>query len=334
MRYLVIFLLIALACSKKLDPKRIIYAVDAGSTQGGRSFQGFYYQPDRGYSDNTKVADYHTNAEAAAATIKYTREGGIYLTERHADDTFYYDIPVSQNGKYVVISKLCENWHRQSRQRVFNIDIGKCHGETGIDVFDRVGRFAAYDSYVEVELRNNGVYVDGQYCADAYHNGKIRVYYTKIGIDNPMVDAVLLFQGDLSETDYSDQDRIRKEWDQLMKNESRRKEEERIRKEEARLKRRERVKPRNDEYEDFGDDYEDGDFNFTASRSLGDYISDYLGLGLVLLIGAAIVYFLAGKGESGPISFEPASSQRESAATGDKAKKEKQDKTQKKSKAN
>ena len=76
--------------------------------------------------------------------------------------------------------------------------MGKCHGETGIDVFDRVGRFAAYDSYIEFELKNNGIYIGGQYCADAYHNGRVRVSYTKIGIDNPMVDAILLFQGDLS----------------------------------------------------------------------------------------------------------------------------------------
>jgi len=331
MRYLVIFLLIALAFSKKLDPHRIIYAIDAGNSQGGRSAQGFTYRPDRGYSENTKVADYHTNPEAAAATIKYTREGDVYLTERHADETFYYDIPVSQNGKFVIISKLCENWHRASRQRVFNIDLGKCHGETGIDVFDRVGRFAAYDSYIEFELKNNGVYVDGQYCADAYHNGKVRVFYTKIGIDNPMVDAILLFQGDLSETDYNEQDKMRKDWDLSMKNEARRKEEERIRKEEARLKRRERVKPRNDEFEDFGDDFEDGDFKYTVTRSIGDYISDYLGLGLVLAVGAAIIYFLAGKGEAGSAAFEPRSPQKEEFVD-DKSKKEKKDKAQKKTK--
>jgi len=45
MRYLVIFLLIALAFSKKLDPHRIIYAIDAGNSQGGRSAQGFTYRP-------------------------------------------------------------------------------------------------------------------------------------------------------------------------------------------------------------------------------------------------------------------------------------------------
>ncbi len=66
------------------------------------------------------------------------------------------------------------------------------------------------------------------------------------------------------ETDYNEQDKLRKDWDMSMKNEARRKEEERIRKEEARLKRREKAKPRNDEYEDFGDDFEDGDFKYTG----------------------------------------------------------------------
>jgi len=42
-----------------------------------------------------------------------------------------------------------------------------------------------------------------------------------------------------------------------------------------------------------------------VTRSIGDYISDYLGLGLVLAVGAAIIYFLAGKGEAGSAAFEP-----------------------------
>ena len=71
--------------------------------------------------------------------------------------------------------------------------------EGGIDLYDKVGRFAAYDSYVEFEFKNNNIYVNGELCKDAYKVGnKLRVHYTKIGLDNPMIDAIVLFQGDLT----------------------------------------------------------------------------------------------------------------------------------------
>jgi len=87
---------------------------------------------------------------------------------------------------------------RAPRKRIFNVMLGNCVGEQGIDVFEKVGRFAAYDSYIEFELRNNNVFVKGELCKGAFINNKLRVFYTKIGVDNPMVDAIVLYEGGLS----------------------------------------------------------------------------------------------------------------------------------------
>jgi len=67
-----------------------------------------------------------------------------------------------------------------------------------------------------------------------------------------MIDAIVLFQGELAETDYAELATMRKDWDRTMKSEATKREEERARKDESRLKRREKTKTRNDEAEDLG----------------------------------------------------------------------------------
>jgi len=81
--------LIFLSQGKSLNFRKVVWAVDCGNGQGYRSAHGFQYQPDTGYSSNTKVADYNLNDEVSAATIKYTSDPAVYMTERHADESFF-----------------------------------------------------------------------------------------------------------------------------------------------------------------------------------------------------------------------------------------------------
>lgn len=281
-----------------MDANRIIWAVDCGSDRQLKSQAGILFQPDSGYSPNTKTADYSTNQEAASATVKYTSEPALFLTERHADETFYYDIPVSSSGFYVVISRMAEMWHREAKRRIFNINIGDCAGETGVDIYKNVGRFAVYDSYVEFQVKGGEVYVKGQKCDGAYRDKKVRVNFVKIGVDNPKVDAIMLFNGALADTDYAEQASLRKEWDRRFEEEARRKEDERIKKEEAKLKRREKVKVRNDDYEEMGEYVEEVDRSTIIKRSFADYVSDYFGLIILATVAFFIVYPLLGKSEN------------------------------------
>ncbi len=65
------------------------------------------FEQDTGYSGG-KIADYTLNQEASGATLKYTRDQPIYMTERHDDYTFDYKIPVNAPGTYVLILKFSE----------------------------------------------------------------------------------------------------------------------------------------------------------------------------------------------------------------------------------
>jgi len=74
------------------------------------------------------------------------------MTERHADESFWYEIPVNSPGKYVLILKFSELYFKASRKRVFNIKFGNTRVVEEVDVYSKVGKNAAYDEYIEFEL--------------------------------------------------------------------------------------------------------------------------------------------------------------------------------------
>lgn len=76
-----------------LIPSKVIQAVDSGSLTSSKSNLGFLYQKDEGFS-TSRVADYSNNQDLAHIQLKYTFDPNIYMTERHHDDSFSYDITI------------------------------------------------------------------------------------------------------------------------------------------------------------------------------------------------------------------------------------------------
>jgi len=136
---------------------------------------------------------------------------------------FSYDVPITQPGKYVIILKFTELYFKQARKRVFNIKFGDSKVGNEIDIYAEVGKIAAFDEYIEFEYKDGQIYYENRVCPSAFRNGKLRVVFEKIGMDNPKVDVIVLFQGDLSETDYSDIPQMRTEWDRRVEEENRKK---------------------------------------------------------------------------------------------------------------
>lgn len=248
------------------------------------------------------------------------------MTERHADDTFYYDIPLKSPGKYVLISNFAEMWFADRGKRVFDIRMGDCVGQSQVDIFSEVGKYAAYDSYVEFTMQGDSVFINGKACNGAIQNGKLRVHYTKIGIDNPKVDGIILYKGGLEETDFAEIPQMRRDWERKQIDERRKKEEERMKKEESQIKRKEKKKIRNDDYDDYAEDYEDIENMATGSKSILGYLQDYLGLVVVGVVGYFLINFLAGKSEQDPELFleerSPSPSKGDHSHEGGKSKKE------------
>lgn len=43
------------------------------------------------------------------------------MTERHSDESFYYKLPIYDEGKYTLILKFCELYFKEKNKRKMNI---------------------------------------------------------------------------------------------------------------------------------------------------------------------------------------------------------------------
>lgn len=86
------------------------------------------------------------------------------------------------------------------KKRIFKITVGDCVLNDKVDVLALAGgRLKALNLYFPIKLSNNDVYYKGQKCYGGYSTAtkSIGVTFVSIGTDNPMVSAVILFQGTL-----------------------------------------------------------------------------------------------------------------------------------------
>lgn len=61
------------------------------------------------------------------------------------------------------------------------------------------GRLTALNLYFPVKIQGNDVYFNGQKCHDGYSaaSKSLAVSFVPLGVDNPMVSAIVLFRGTL-----------------------------------------------------------------------------------------------------------------------------------------
>jgi len=120
-----------------------VLAIDCGAEQSKFAVDSYKFEADRGYQQNSKVADYSLNDELKNTDIKvrrimgqylgevlgvflkenllgrvlrniffhfikYTDDPFVYMTERHSEGSFSYQIPIKENGNYVLILKFAE----------------------------------------------------------------------------------------------------------------------------------------------------------------------------------------------------------------------------------
>ena len=80
-------------------------------------------------------------------------------------------------------------------RRKFNIALGTKIIKEHIDLVGEVGKYAMHQEYVEFELKNNKIYVDGEECQKAYDSRqkKVKLVFKKTIYDNPKVDGIILF---------------------------------------------------------------------------------------------------------------------------------------------
>merc|ERR1719225_381389 len=122
----------------------------------------------------------------------------LYQTERYHTTTFGYDIPISEDGRYLLVLKFSEVYFNAPNMKVFDVVLdGDLTIASDLDVFERVGRGVAHDEYIEFEVKSGKILFEGD--ETEITRGKMRVEFIKSYRDNPKVNAILLVKGTLND---------------------------------------------------------------------------------------------------------------------------------------
>lgn len=97
----------------------------------------------------------------------------------------------------------------------------------GLDIVERVGKFAAHDEYIEFEFRSGEIFFKGLPCLGALSQKQLVFTLEKTRFDNPYIHGIVLYSGTLAESDYEDHQELIRNWEKIHAQEERRKEEER-----------------------------------------------------------------------------------------------------------
>lgn len=131
-----------------------------------------------------------------------TKDPALYQTERYDLQDFSYFIPLAEPGDYVLILKFSEIYFNSEGQKKFFVRIGDNYVVKDLDIYAHVGKTAAYDEFVEFNYDGEKVIINGKETKDAISNNQLKVDFIKSDKDNPKINAMLLINGSLKDTDY------------------------------------------------------------------------------------------------------------------------------------
>ncbi|XP_015510139.1 malectin-A [Neodiprion pinetum] len=122
----------------------------------------------------------------------------LYQTERYHHSTFGYDIPIKEDGDYVMVLRFCEVYFNSPNMKVFDVVLNGDHTiVTDLDIFEKVGRGVAHDEYIPFKVQKGKlIYNDEE--SDIL-GGKIRVEFIKGYRDNPKINAIAVVKGKLED---------------------------------------------------------------------------------------------------------------------------------------
>ncbi|XP_033123278.1 malectin-A-like [Anneissia japonica] len=117
----------------------------------------------------------------------------LYQTERYHYETFGYDIPIKDDGRYVLILKFCEVYFTSSLQKVFNVRMNGQHNVvTNLDIYDKVGRGTAHDEIIPFTIGKGKLTVKGE---ASTIGASLSIEFVKGQYDNPKINAIVVMKG-------------------------------------------------------------------------------------------------------------------------------------------
>jgi hypothetical protein len=272
--YLTILALNLIYINTKLNPSNVEIAINCGGPEF-RTKSGVTYQKDN-YFEGGEASDFGMNSD-----IKNTKDKEIYQTERWSSKDLDYNIPLKNDGKYVLVLKFSEVYFNSKGEKVFDFKIGDTTILENIDIFEKVGKNNAYDEYIEFELKKNKIYVDGKEAVNGYDedNKKLQISFDKKEADNPKINAILIVRGTLKDTDYDEYQRTH----ELLEKQ----------KQEIEKKNREFQRmSKSIDFEDFEDDFTDDGKKYRVSNGIFSGQSLFVTL---IVIGGIYFFFFTKK---------------------------------------
>ena len=254
--------------NSRLNPSNVELAINCGGPEF-RTKAGVTYQKDK-YFVGGEASDFGTNSD-----IKNTKEKEIYQTERWSTEDLVYNLPLKKDGKYVLVLKFSEVYFNNKGEKIFDFKIGDETILDTIDMYEKVGKNNAYDEFIEFELKNNKIFVEGKEANNGYDsdNQKIKLTFVKKEADNPKINALLIVKGTLKDTDYEEYQRGH----ELLEKQ----------KQELEKKNREFQRmSKSIDFEDFEDDFFDDGKKYRVSNGIFSGQSIFL-----TLIGIGFVYY-------------------------------------------
>ena len=272
--YALLLVLNIIDINSKLNPSNVEIAINCGGPEF-RTKAGVIYQKDK-YFIGGEASDFGINSD-----IKNTKDKEIYQTERWSTKDLVYNIPLKKEGKYVLVLKFSEVYFNNKNEKVFDFKFGDETILENIDIYSKVGKNSAYDEFIEFELKNKQIYVEGKQLKNAYDedNKTIQITFVKKDIDNPKVNALLIIRGSLKDSDYDEYQRGH----ELLEKQ----------KQELEKKNREFQRmSKSIDFEDFEDDFTDDGRKYRVSNGIFSGQSLFLTL---IGIGVAYHFFFSKK---------------------------------------
>ena len=254
--------------NSRLNPSNVEIAINCGGPEF-RTKSGVTYQKDK-YFVGGEASDFGTNSE-----IKNTKEKEIYQTERWSTEDLVYNLPLKKEGKYVLVLKFSEVYFNNKGEKIFDFKIGDETILDNIDIYEKVGKNNAYDEFIEFELKNNKILVEGKEANNGYDSDdkKMKLTFVKKEADNPKINALLIVRGTLKDTDYDEYQRGH----ELLEKQ----------KQELEKKNREFQRmSKSIDFEDFEDDFTDDGKKYRVSNGIFSGQSLF-----ITLIGIGFVYY-------------------------------------------
>ncbi|XP_078523823.1 malectin [Lissotriton helveticus] len=172
--------------------EKVVWAINAGG-ESHVDVHGIHFKKDPLEGRVGRASDYGLKLPILRSNPE---DQVLYQTERYNEETFGYEVPIKEEGDYVVVVKFAEVYFAQSQQKVFDVRLNGHVVVKDLDIFDRVGHSTAHDEIIPISVRKGKLSVQGEVST---FTGKLHIEFVKGYYDNPKVCAILLMKGTTDE---------------------------------------------------------------------------------------------------------------------------------------